>query len=129
MTGTKRRGAAKGRRRLRCRGPQPPCRQLKRERRLHLNDPDGSIAAESRSENAGRFADGRADRSERAGQIVVGKAKVRMVEQVEELERQSKLPFFPVGNLRGLLRGEIRVPVAGSAEDVALPGNKIRLRA
>jgi hypothetical protein len=50
-----------------------------------------------------------------------------MVEHVEKLKGERELAHFPVRNLSGFLRGEIRVPVARLTENVAQTAQEVCL--
>jgi len=104
-----------------------PAGELKRHGCFHLNNMNGSISAESGTENAGRFTDGGGDCSERSSQIIVRKVEIRVVEQVEELEGQSELIPFPLRDFCHLFRREVRIPVAGPPEFIAQSTDEVDL--
>lgn len=70
---------------------------------LDLDDAWRSVAAQERSEHAGRWANGMGDQAKgRASQVLIGLIEVRMIEQVEELHAHTEHAGFGDRNVEVL---------------------------
>ena len=97
-----------------------PLATSKSELRLQLNHPWSYIAAEAVAENAGRWLFQVADLAETwIGAVVIGPTKIRMIEEVEELETDPQHSIFPARDLGVFHDAEIGIEIARIAEAVA----------
>ena len=90
---------------------------LEGQRRLQLDDSRRSIATQERSQNAGGRRNGGLNGSEGSPvlQIVERLIEVRVIEQIEHLERNSEVGPFPTWDRCVLSNAEVHVRVPWTA--------------
>lgn len=86
---------------------------------LQLNQSWGRVTSKTCTNNAGRWLFRIKDLTKRrVGTVIIGKAEIGVIEDVEKLKAEPQHSIFPMRDFRSLCDCKVRVEIAGSTKAI-----------